>query len=117
MGDRISISDHAWVPGSFNYKVDNVNRNNNVSMVADLLYNISRVQRRKVITNTFMVDDAKRILRIPLVREALEDELAWRGEASGEFFIWSTYKLLHTSTLMTTLNEVQIISKKYYKSP
>lgn len=117
MGDRISISDHAWVPESFNYKVDNVNRNNNVSMVADLLYNISRVQRRKVITNTFMVDDAKRILRIPLVREALEDELAWRGEASGEFFIWSTYKLLHTGTLMTTLNEVQIISKKYYKSP
>ncbi|MBA0712681.1 hypothetical protein Golax_011763 [Gossypium laxum] len=63
------------------------------TVVADLIDDNSSVWKIDVVNNTFSESDANKILGIPLANEPYDDFMVWRGEASGEYSVWS-YKLL-----------------------
>ncbi|KAB2004687.1 hypothetical protein ES319_D11G217000v1 [Gossypium barbadense] len=62
-------------------------------MVADFIVKKSRLWNEELIRSTFSMTDAKHILSIPLARIPQDDFLVWKGEASGEYFVRSAYKM------------------------
>lgn len=113
-GDLISITNHAWIPGSSNYWIISLVRNCNVELVADLISS-NREWNRELVTSSFDAVDANRILRIPLAKESDDDIVIWRCEASSEFSVRSAYKLLHSVSSNPELRELQNKSRDFYR--
>ncbi|KAH1129045.1 hypothetical protein J1N35_000423 [Gossypium stocksii] len=66
--------------------------------------------------NTFGENDANRILCIPLVTFPHNDYMVWQGEASGEYFVRSGYKLLlqGITVLITNYNQNPYMLEQQY---
>lgn len=62
-GEKIFICNHAWIPGSYNYKLVDLVNIGNLEKVAELIEPISRVWRNELITGAFGVSDVERILQ------------------------------------------------------
>lgn len=60
-----------------------------------------------MIRDAFSVEDADRILWIPLATVEHNDLLEWKGESSGEFSVKSAYKLLLDSNTDFNAHEIQ----------
>ncbi|MBA0845730.1 hypothetical protein Goarm_022506, partial [Gossypium armourianum] len=90
---EISVFEDAWVPEANNYKVGNNVSNSTITLVADLINNNTRTWKVDVVRNIFTKVDASRINKIPLVKEAHEGLLVWRGEPSREFSVCSSGSL------------------------
>ncbi|KAA3481600.1 Zinc finger, CCHC-type [Gossypium australe] len=75
----------------------------------------TRKWKEELVKDTFVEDDADRILRIPLASSPHEDFLAWGGEASGEFSVRSAYKLLQNSEENPRAYALQTSYRKLYK--
>lgn len=61
---------------SFNYSLIHSISDNRLQVVADIVDNDKRSWKYDVITNTFHLEDAEQIVRLPLMRFPHEDELA-----------------------------------------
>lgn len=105
--DKISIVNHAWIPGSIDYKLISPIINSNLKLVSELI-DLESKEWRTETTRVFDVVDAKRILRIPLAVIPHEHELIWRCEASSDFSEKSAYKLLYTGTTYPNFHNLQI---------
>lgn len=86
-----------------------------MELVTNLIDFKHRVWSLDVITNAFEVIDVERILHIPLAIGPHEDEEVWKGDASEEFFVKSTYKLLHRDNFSPNSDYVQHNSATFYK--
>lgn len=89
MGDKISINSYLLGIGAPGYRLVNTNHKIQNLFVANLIDNERRIWKEEVIVNTFVAEDAERILHIPLAREPHKDLVVWSGETSGVFS--STY--------------------------
>lgn len=69
-GNNISIMEDAWIPDSFNYMVTSNIPDLQFTKVSELIDTDQRVWKRDVVHNTFSPDDARKILLIPLAKEA-----------------------------------------------
>lgn len=110
-GSSISIFNDSWIIGATNYRILNLVQD--TSLVLDLINNSTRKWKAELIKNTFAPTDAKLILRIPLVKEAHDNELAWSEEPSGVFSVRSSYKLLQSGFTTSTLNNIQANKRNY----
>lgn len=108
VGSRINILifEHAWIPGSVDYRLYDNMQNDNVPLVAKLIDSNSRKWKQEVILNTFYARDMSRILQIPLEKEKHDDLVVWHGEPSGEISIRSSYKLLQVGNFSPNFNEL-----------
>ncbi|KAA3453480.1 reverse transcriptase [Gossypium australe] len=95
-GQDISISEDAWIPNYSNGRLLSRFVNLQCGNVAELINSSKREWDKGLILNTFSVDVADLILRIPLSQYPHVDRVAWRGEPSGEFSVRSSYKLLQS---------------------
>lgn len=114
-GDKISIINHAWIPGSIDYKLASRIINCNLELVAVLIDFESREWRKETITRVFNVADGDHILRIPLIAVPHEDEIIWRCEALGEFSVKSAYKQLHLDNATPNFNNLQTNLSTFYR--
>ncbi|MFQ6645586.1 hypothetical protein Gotur_019028 [Gossypium turneri] len=80
-------------------KLQNDRNIENIRVVSDLINEDSRTWNRDVIVRTFSSDIARKILQILLSKSIQEDIQVWRGEATGDFSVRSTYKLLQKATI------------------
>ncbi|KAG8485777.1 hypothetical protein CXB51_019141 [Gossypium anomalum] len=84
-GKNVFIWGDAWVPGSDDFRVQNLNANSSISIVTYLIDANTRKWKTKLIYNTFLEKDAERILCIPLSMSPHEDHLIWHSEPTGEY--------------------------------
>ncbi|KAK5811150.1 hypothetical protein PVK06_026472 [Gossypium arboreum] len=85
-GMNISINDDAWIPNAVNFRLSTVINHMRDVKVNELI-DSNRLWKRELIKNTFVEEDAERILRIPLVQTPHDDFLIWGSESSGEFSV------------------------------
>ncbi|KAA3480901.1 reverse transcriptase [Gossypium australe] len=112
-GTNISVFEDAWVPNYANRLLMSDVVNAHFVKVAELISNTERNWNEDLIKNTFPDAEAELILQIPLALEAHDDLLVWNGEATGEFSVRSSYKLLQNSD--PTTYALQNIYKEFYK--
>lgn len=93
-GERISIVNDSWTPGTAHHLVELNMERNMVSKVADLIEANSRTWKERLIRDTFSSEVASHILKIPLAEIPHVDFVVWKGETSKEFSVRSAYKLL-----------------------
>ncbi|KAG8491705.1 hypothetical protein CXB51_015144 [Gossypium anomalum] len=92
IGDGTNVS--IWGdPGSSEYRVQNLNVNSNLLLVADLIDDNTRKWKTELILDTFSVSDAERILCIPLSMNKQADHIIWRRESTGEYTVRSGHKM------------------------
>lgn len=103
---KISVFEDVWLPRAVNYKVGDNVCNFATTMVSDLIDNNSREWKVDVVKNTHTHNDAARIFRVPLAKEAHDDLLVWRGEPTWEFLVRSVYKMLLKGTTDSTVNYI-----------
>lgn len=104
----------AWLPDSPNHMITTVTPNLQYNKVSDLIGNEQRGWKADIITNTFTVEDAQRILSIPLAKEAHDDFLAWGVEGLGDYSVRSAYKLLQTQDLDPNAYDVQNATRDFF---
>ncbi|MBA0776414.1 hypothetical protein Gotri_011413 [Gossypium trilobum] len=75
----------AWISGYANYKISGTVSTNGISKVSNLIDSSNRTWRVKLIQDTFSVENADRILQIPLATMEHDDMLVRKGESLGEF--------------------------------
>ncbi|MBA0721724.1 hypothetical protein Golax_009237 [Gossypium laxum] len=75
----------AWIPGYANYKISGTVSANGISEVSNLIDSSNRTWRVKLIQDTFSMENADRILQIPLATMEHDDMLVRKGESLGEF--------------------------------
>lgn len=114
-GSSLSIFNDAWIVGSINCRLFSPVINSHLVLVEELINNSTRNWKEELIRDTFVVTDAELILRIPLAEEAHKDIVAWSDKPSGEFSIWSTYKLLQTDLANSTPINLQAMNRNLYK--
>ncbi|MBA0866032.1 hypothetical protein Goshw_017352 [Gossypium schwendimanii] len=95
-----------WIPGYANYKISGTVSANGISKISNLIDSSNRTWRVKLIQDTFSVENADRILRIPLATMEHDDMLVRKGESLGEFTVKSAYKLLLDSPTVSNANEI-----------
>ncbi|MBA0576988.1 hypothetical protein Golob_023966, partial [Gossypium lobatum] len=98
-GNAISIWIDQWILGIEPESWLNRGGNGELELVSDLIDSTSKMWKTKIITTTFQMDIAQRILQIPLAIIDCEDMQVWKGEHSGEFSVRSAYKLLQDASL------------------
>lgn len=113
-GDRIRVASDAWIPGTSNYKVSGPLNANNDMLVSDLIDHNTRKWKDNLIQVTFSMEDANKILRIPLVAKDHDDILVWRGKASGYFRVRSAYRILLESNINNNTNDAHVEIKCFY---
>lgn len=106
-GENISIIEHAWIPSSNDYRLLDSIHIDGVSTVADSTDKNNRNWKQDLIYHTFSICDAIQILQIPLAREQHADVKVWRGEVSGDFTVYSSYKLLQVGDYSPIYNDLQ----------
>ncbi|MBA0763092.1 hypothetical protein Gotri_012608 [Gossypium trilobum] len=94
MGSNISIWTDAWVPSQKDYKIHNNNNGQSPIKVSEFIEPFLRQWKEDLITRISFVEEAAKVLCIPLSRHLHEDRLVWRGEPMGEYFVRSEYKML-----------------------
>lgn len=114
-GMSISVNNDVWVMESPNFKITNPPISMHNVNVAELIDVSTQRWREEMIINTFDTVDASRILRIPLSLVPHEDRLVWYGEASGEYSICSTYRLLQRNTEFTSTKPLHTDYRRFYK--
>ncbi|KAH1073058.1 hypothetical protein J1N35_025386, partial [Gossypium stocksii] len=75
--ENVSIFNHAWLPSFDNCRLSHQVINCNLEYVAELIDNNKREWMKELISNTFNMVDAGRILHLPLAAIPLEDEVIW----------------------------------------
>ncbi|XP_016694234.1 uncharacterized protein [Gossypium hirsutum] len=113
-GNNISIWNDRWIPGIEPSIWQYSHQNGELENVSDLIDGIHKMWKVEVVTHTFQLDIAQRILQIPLATIDSEDLLVWKGEPSGEFSVRSAYKLLQDANLDPN-NLVQTDFKDFYR--
>lgn len=75
----------------------------------------SRSWKAELVNNTFLMEDASCILRIPLAMNGPDDMLVWHEEHLEVYSVRSAYKLLQLMQRDPTAYTLQTIYKKFYK--
>lgn len=83
-----------WIPGTIPMKPIVQLPGVTVNKVIDLLEPGSRSWNVELVRNSFIGIDAEEILKIQKSRTMEEDVLAWAHERSGQYSVWSAYRLL-----------------------
>lgn len=78
---------NAWLSGTESNEVSTNICNGEVNMVSDLIDAQLREWKIELINSTLSRDNADRILKVPLVVEARDDMMVWRGEPFEEFSV------------------------------
>ncbi|KAG8486820.1 hypothetical protein CXB51_020301 [Gossypium anomalum] len=112
-GSNILAINDAWIPDAINFRLSSVAFIMIDFKVTDLISCDERKWKKKLIVNTFLEEEARRRLRIPLMREPHDDFMVWSGEPSGEFSVRSAYKLLQISD--PRAYALQSIYRDFYK--
>lgn len=94
---NISAINDAWIPDAINFRLSSVTFTMTNFKVSNLISSDERKWKSELIVNTFLEEEAGRILRIPLTRGPHDDFMVWSGEPSREFSVQSAYKLLQIS--------------------
>ncbi|MFQ6630891.1 hypothetical protein Gotur_009847 [Gossypium turneri] len=107
-------------PLSFSQRIEpeswhNRGGNGELELVSELIDSTTKIWKTKIITTTFQMDIAQRILQIPLAITDYEDMQVWKGEHSGEFSVRNAYKLLQDASLDPSSYLVQAETKEFYK--
>ncbi|MBA0632062.1 hypothetical protein Godav_000874, partial [Gossypium davidsonii] len=72
-GKDIKIEDDVWAPEAEGIKIKQTVSKPNITRVADLIDSDTRSWRVGLVLNTFVDNDARRILRIPLAKYLHDD--------------------------------------------
>ena len=84
------------MPNPSTYKVISPpNSNPEFLMVSSLIDPIIKWWKTDLVRATFLLFEAKTILRIPLSHNLPEDKIIWLGNSRGEFTVKSTYYIAH----------------------
>jgi len=89
-GSRINIWEDHWISGSHNLKIQTARRNNLVSIVDELINQITSSWDVDLVKAIFWPTDVHWILQIPLTF-GREDSVAWHFNRSGRFSVRSAY--------------------------
>ncbi|KAG8472512.1 hypothetical protein CXB51_035269 [Gossypium anomalum] len=84
-GSNISSINDAWILNAINFRLSSVAFIMIDFKVVDLISSNEWKWKKESIVNTFLEEEARRILRIPLTREPHDDFMEWSGEPSGDF--------------------------------
>ncbi|XP_040959149.1 uncharacterized protein [Gossypium hirsutum] len=114
-GTNISISRDNWIPVLPRVILPVMNSNLNDSKVAELIDSNSRTWKKELIEHTFPEDVTEMILSISLAEKPHEDFQVWSVEASGEFTVRSSYKLLQNIAYDPRAYALQIDYKDFYR--
>lgn len=111
----ISIRDDTWINDLGNFRLIHQPCNDEYNLVVELIDENKREWKKDMVLNTFCPEDAARILQISLAQIVVDDQIAWQGEASGEFSIRSAYRMLQNSHRNHTTYTLQPRVKLFYK--
>ncbi|MBA0878961.1 hypothetical protein Goshw_016158 [Gossypium schwendimanii] len=114
-GNAISIWTDRWIPGIEPESWYNRGGNGELELVSDLIDSTTKMWKTEIITTTFQIGIAQRILQIPLAITDCEGMQVWKGEHSGEFSVRSAYKLLQDASLDPRSYLVQAETKEFYR--
>ncbi|KAH1131799.1 hypothetical protein J1N35_003177 [Gossypium stocksii] len=114
-GNKISIWNDCWIPGSEKVGRQTSKENNELHLVLDLIDCENKTWKAELINNTFQTEIAQKILQIPLTEVDYEDFQVWKGEPSLDFSVRSAYKLLQYASLDPTCYLLQVETKEFYK--
>ncbi|XP_012477492.1 uncharacterized protein LOC105793109 [Gossypium raimondii] len=93
-GEQITVGCDNWIPDVGRNRLSAIVANLNDCKVADLINQNNRTWKEELIISTFPEDVAEKIIGIPLAEDPHDDFRVWSAEASGEFTVRSSYKLL-----------------------
>ncbi|GMY29656.1 uncharacterized mitochondrial protein AtMg00310-like [Fagus crenata] len=96
-GRQISIWEDKWIPSPSTYKISSLRLQNEGSFYVNDLIDPQTKSWKDLISQSFRLEDAALILKIPLPNEGTSDSIFWVGNSSGVFSISSAYKLLESS--------------------
>lgn len=101
--EKMNILNDRWIPSNSHFKIlygaPRVNKNDCVSTFID---SDLGVWKREVVFEKFSVEEAKKIVSIPLSRVPNEDKMVWHFERNGEFSIKSASHDKETSMLSSS---------------
>ncbi|MBA0701515.1 hypothetical protein Goari_022212 [Gossypium aridum] len=114
-GTQISVGNDNWIPDVGRSKISAIITNSNDFKVADVINQSNRTWKKELIISTFSEDVAEKIIGIPLAEEPHDDFRVWSVEASGEFTVRSSYKLLQSIEDDPRVYTLQDGYKEFYK--
>ena len=113
-GKLIHIWEDKWLPTPSTYKVISPPNNNpEFPMVSSLIDPTTKWWKVDMLRATFLLFEAKTILRIPLSHNLPEDKIIWLGNSCGKFTVKGAYHIAHK--LVEAKDEGECSSRDPYK--
>ncbi|KAA3474146.1 reverse transcriptase [Gossypium australe] len=116
-GRKVNIWNDPWLPGPGNNRLLVQNMSIQWTTVNQLIDESSFTWKDDVIRKLVDLDQARRILSIPLARPDVEDVLVWRYDNTGIYTVKSGYRVLIASRPQLTSNNMEDDGKykNFYK--
>lgn len=93
-GDKVTVCKDNWIPRNAGFKISGHVRNLASGVkVCELIHWDLGSWKRKLIFNSFDLQEAKKIVSIPLSFKKTKDTLIWHHEKNGDYFVRSAYHI------------------------